>query len=349
MAKFEYGSVGAEEAAELGSRVAALAKAGLPLGAGLRAMAGELAGRSRAALAKMADRLDRGASLEEALQAEAGLLPGHLRAVVSAAARCQRLGQALDPMIAVERQRLEVRRRVWLALAYPGLLAGLMLALHAFFSLAIVPQLAQMLRGYNMDMPAFTQLVVAVYSPGCGAASLVLAGLTLALAVVLLSTRGWLDWSQTFLYRIPVVGPLWRFQGLAGACRLIGLLLELELTVPEALRRTAEALREGDLKKACRRVAERVERGEALTEAMVRSRRFPARIRPILEWGEQTSALPEAFRVAAEIFEGQVAVQGTFLETIVMPVASLAILFQILFFIIGMFAPLVAVLARLTG
>lgn len=349
MGKLDDATVTAEEAAELGSQIAALARAGLPLGAGLRAMAEELSRRTRAALEKIAEQVDRGVPLEQAVQAKAALLPGRLRAVVAAASQSGRLAQTLEPMLALERSGLEVRRRVWLALAYPGLLVVILIALHALFSLFVVPDLGRIFPDFGNETPAFTQVLLALYSPGASLMLIVLAGMALATGVLLAATKGRVDWSQTFLYQVPVLGPLWRFQGLASLCRVVGLLLELEIPVPEALRRTAEALREADLRKACRAVADRVERGEGLADALARSRRFPPRMEPLVRWGERTSALPEALRAAAEMFEGQVVVQGNFLETMILPLTCLLIVSQVLLFVGGLVAPLLFLITRLAG
>jgi type II secretory pathway component PulF len=347
MGTLDDATISAEQAMELGSQIAALAKAGLPLGAGLRAMAAELPRRTRAALEKMADQVDQGVPLEQALQAKAALLPGRLRAVVAAASQSGRLVQTLEPMLALERSSLEVRRRVWLALAYPSVLLVLLIGLHVLFSFFVVPEIGRILFGFNTSLPAFTQVLLALYSPGASLMLVVLAGMALATGVLLAATKDQVGGSQTFLYRVPVVGPLWRFQGLARLCRVLGLLLELEIPVAEALRQAAEATAEADLRKACRAMADRVERGEPLADALARSRRFPPRMEPLARWGERNSALPEALRAAAEMFEGQVVVQGDFLETMLLPLTCLLIVTQVLLFVAGLLVPLLILVRAL--
>ena len=66
-------ALSSDEATELATRVAELTKAGLPLGAGLRAMAEELPGRHLACvLTGVADRLDAGVDLVPALDSLGG-------------------------------------------------------------------------------------------------------------------------------------------------------------------------------------------------------------------------------------------------------------------------------------
>ena len=44
----------------------------------------------------------------------------------------------------------------------------------------------------------------------------------------------------------------------------------------------------------------------------------------MIRWGQQAPALPDAFRAAAEMFEGRVRSQGTLLETMLLPIMFLA-------------------------
>ncbi len=73
-------SLSADQAAELAGQVADLAKAGLPLPAGLRAMAQEFPrGRVSQAMRAIADQLEAGRSLEDAIQSYGALLPRPVR------------------------------------------------------------------------------------------------------------------------------------------------------------------------------------------------------------------------------------------------------------------------------
>src|SRR5689334_20098249 len=78
----------------LNDEIAALARAGLPLESGLRAVGRDIAGGLGAAMTGLAARMDRGASLAEALAAEGGTFPPIYRAVVEAGLRAGRLPTA---------------------------------------------------------------------------------------------------------------------------------------------------------------------------------------------------------------------------------------------------------------
>ena len=135
---------------------------------------------------------------------------------------------------------------------------------------------------------------------------------------------------------------------LAQFARLMGLLLDEQVPLPDALRLTAEGLRDADLAWGCRRVADDVENGQVLYERMAAMRQFPPSMIPLVEWGQRAPALPDGFRAAAEMFEGRVQSQGSLLEAILLPIMFLLIIAFMGMFIIAMFLPLISLIQRLS-
>ncbi len=128
-----------EEATEFAARVAELTKAGLPLGAGLRALADELPGRRLPrVLHDMADRLDAGDDLLGALESQGASLPVHLRGLMLAGVRSGRLAEVLEEYVDLQHSQSELRRRVWITLAYPFILLLFMTVLAAFAGVYVV-------------------------------------------------------------------------------------------------------------------------------------------------------------------------------------------------------------------
>jgi len=69
----------------------------------------------------------------------------------------------------------------------------------------------------------------------------------------------------------------------------------------------------------------------------------------MIQWGQRTPALADAFRAATEMFEGRLRSQSTLLETLLLPIMFLAILASMGFFTIAMFLPLISLITRLSG
>jgi type II secretory pathway component PulF len=336
----------AEEATELAARVAELTKAGLPLGDGLRALADELSGRRLPrVLRNLAQRLDAGDDLVVALESQGRSLPAHLRGLVVAGVQSGRLSEVLEEFVDLQRSQLELRHRVWLTLAYPFILLMFM-SLLAIVSVCLTDSFAKIFHDFGTYLPVMT--IVAINSARPMAwLSVGLVGLFLAIPLLLWLAPG-ASWIWPLLYRLPMLGPLLRWNHLAQFARLMGLLLEQKVTLPDALRLSAAGLRDAGLARGCRDVADDVERGRVLGESMAARRQFPASLIPLVQWGQQTPLLADAFRAAAEMFQGRVRSQDTLLSAMLLPVVFLGIITFVGGFVIAMFLPLIAMIQKLS-
>lgn len=344
LAVFGQGKLSAEETAELTSKMADLVRAGLPLAPGLRAMADEMprglwrGGRLAAMLRAIAGQLDAGGSLEDALASQQGLFPRHFYALILAGVRSGRLAESLEELVGIQRQTMELRRRVRLTMAYPVLLIVIWVVMLIGFATLIAPEFAQLYAGFGMQMSVAAQSIVGLARPGLGGylAGLAVVMVCLGLLAVFRGQAG----VQWILYRIPVFGDVWRWNGLVEFARLMALLLDQQMALPDALRLTAGGVASVELKHACRRAAERVEGGQSPAESFGGESAVPPSLRPLLVWGQRLPALAEAFHAAAEMFEARTQVYDTLLESVMPPVIFLLIGMMVGALILGVLLPL---------
>ncbi len=334
------------EAAELAGRVADLSNAGLPLAPGLRAAAAELPdSRLAAALNRLAASLDRGQTLEQAMAAEGRALPPHLQALVAAGIRTGKLGQTLEEFVDFRQTTADIRRSVWLALAYPAVVIALLLGVVAFLSVYVVPAFAKIFRDFKSDLPQLTKVVI-----GLSRLALPILGYTLiavvAVAVVMVvigrRRRRWI------LNRLPWFGTLWRFSGLAEMAYLLKTLVASEAPLGESLRLTADGIGDADLASGCREAAELIESGASLADATSGLPQFVPTTRPIFAWGESHSALPQAMDTLGQMATQRVQLRADLLRAVLPPAVFLGVA-SVGLCIISLFMPLVALITNLTG
>ena len=336
------------EAAELAAGVAELAKAGLPLPDGLRALAEEWPSRRlRGVLLELAARMEQGVSLEEAFGAVGGRLPPHLRGLIAAGVRSGHLAEALEQFVDLERTQHDLRRQVWLNLAYPTLLMIVASVLAMLVYLVIIPQFAHIFRDFKTDLPGLTLLVL----KGTGPVAFTMICITALMLVIPFVLSSWVlsRWISPMFYVLPLIGPLLRWGQLARFSRLMAMLLEQRIPLAESLRLTGQGLNDAYLARDCRDVAAEVEQGTPLSASIAAKSRFSSDMLPLLELGERTSTLGSAFQSAAEMYEGRASTQGRNLEAILLPGAFIVILFFCGLFVVAIFMPLIALITRLTG
>jgi type II secretory pathway component PulF len=337
----------AEEATELAARVAELTKAGLPLGDGLRALAAELPGRRLpGVLEVLANRLDAGEDLAVAMNSIGRHLPPHLRGLVLAGLKSGRLAEALEEYVDLERSQGDLRRRLLSSLLYPLVLLGVLTFIMVFARLYILGAFVRVFMDFNCALPMLTIWFINSSWVATWGMVVLFCLMVAVPAGLVTASRASPLWS--LLYKIPMLGPLLRWSHVAQFARLMGLLTEQDVPLPDALRLTAGGLRDSRLALGCRETAEDVENGWPLAETMARKRQFPASMMPMIEWGQRTPALPEAFRGIAEMFEGRIRSQGSLMESVLLPAMVFLTVTFVGVFVIAMMLPMIELIKKLS-
>jgi len=340
-------SVTAAESAELAARLGTLARSGLPLEGGLRALAAEL-GRPRLAgvLRRLAVRLERGETLEAAVAQPDCRLPVTLRGLIVAGVRSGRLPEALDQFNMLSRRRQDLRRRIFITFAYPALLLGMIAGLMILCRIYVSDVFLQIFHDFGMKLPDITWLYFR-YSGVVGWTMLTLAIVTLSVPLAATYLR-WGSWPSLLASLLPLLGPVIRHERYAQFARLMATLLDAQVPLPDALRLVSAGMQDTLLGEQCRMASAAVEAGTPLTEALIEAR-FLDSLVCFVDWGQRQNALGDAFRSAAEMFEARTSTQTALLNMIVLPVAYLFIVTYIGITILAVLLPIIPVLSHLSG
>jgi len=260
------------------AQVADLSSAGGPLADGLRAAAAESSrGAVASALRQIAGRLDQGVPLKRILEDASLRLPGHVRGLVAASVRTGRLGLALEELVEHHRTTRAIWWGVVSSVAYPLIVLGLTVVLLAFCPFYIVPQFKTMFVEFDLELPVMTQLLInasdlLLWVTESGRWVL-LGGFLLLLVCTFLMATGWGGGAlQRVLTTVPFVGPLWLWSGSAAGTRLLAILVDYGVPLPEALRLTAAGVRSAHVRETCLWLADGVEGGSSLSSCL-RARR----------------------------------------------------------------------------
>jgi type II secretory pathway component PulF len=338
------------ESAELSGQIANLTHAGLPLAPSLAVLADEMPkGRLRRAMRELARTLESGVSLSEAIEGQKRRIPPHLRGLILAGVRAGRLGDVLGEFSGYVDVGADLKRRLWLNLAYPILSMAIAAVLFAFVSVIIVPQFEVIFRDFGIPLPAATIAVLEIAS----AVRAIMPTLALLMVGLLLiwgagpfvlppgTLRG-------LAARVPIVGRVWRWTSLAEFCHLLGLLVESRLPLPESLRLTGEGVVDSDVTVTCQKMAQDVESGQDLAQAMARRWLFPAELPRLVSWSEQQGSLPEVLHMAGEMFAARASAHSTFAGALIGVLAVLLILWGLFTVVAGLMLPLVSLMSKLS-
>lgn len=341
-----------DESYALAGHIAGLANAGLPMPSGLRALGEELpAGRLRQVVKELSDRTDRGESLETAFEALDRRLPAYLRGLILTGMRSGKLGTVLGDFVSYSQVGVAMQRAMLVSLAYPLMLLLLFGLFMAFVCLVLVQGFKAIFMDFGVALPWMTRDLIVLsdvvakagWGIVWGPALFLLAGWILARLLLEPAAR------RRFVCRIPVIGSIWSLTALAEWTRFLGMLLDAQLTMVEAMPLAAECTRDADLIVASKRASHILEQGGSLSMALSSSSVFPGGLTRLLRWAEENGATVKALYLVAEMFEARSMAQSRYVSSVVGILTAIFVFWGCWFVSLALFLPLINLISRLSG
>jgi type II secretory pathway component PulF len=337
-----------EQLSTLVHSLGAAAHARVPLEVTLAALAEE---RDDPSLAKVARRLsvqvENGASIDQAVAVLGPTLPpefaGVLRAGVESGDLAGTVDQFAQQRLAARRVRLRLRR----TLAYPLVILAILVPIALFMSLYVIPIFGQMYREFGLELPTLSILVLIVARQlplWIFALFAILFGLPMLLRLV---GGSWLKdriWSA-----VPLLGRLSMWSGQREFAAMLSSFLDSRLPLGSAIHYTSDVLRDRGLARACRSVGRRVEQGQPLSQSLAQSIHFDRALVALVAWGETRGLLPEALRVAAEVFDDRIEQRAAWLRRILPPITLIVVASFMFIIVASLMIPLVRLIEGLSG
>lgn len=283
-----------KETSWLISQLATTQAAGIPLYRALGMIAkmrkGTLIGTKSQALQ---DATSEGATLSQAIAShmpEAGSL---ISALVSAGEASGALEEALKRAVELTEGRQRLVRKVRSALTYPVMVVLVCALLVIGLLTVVVPRFKEIYASVGSELPAMTQIVVAIADK----IPFILVGLG---ALVAGAAFGWVKsrnnmkvrlYLDTFKLRIPILGPLMRKAAIARVASTLATLVGSGVSLLDALTLAARTSGSIPFANALDRTRERIGEGSTLAGALAESGEFPELMVQLVSVGEESGSL----------------------------------------------------------
>ncbi len=340
------------DTAEFIKHIVSLTRTGLPLPSGMKALAEELPSkRVRAALIATSERLEKGASLDEAVTAEPNKIPPQLRGILVAGSVSGRLSEVLAQYVRYASLGATLRRKLRFALAYPLFLGMFLFSIYIFICFAIVQNFEFVMRDFGLEQPLLTRALVwtarVTREHGLEIIGVVL-GAAAALYVLL-----WLTCNSVYrrrmLISLPLYGKIVQFSTLAEFSHMAGLLVESEMPLPDALVLSADGVNDAELKHAFENVRRSVAYGRTLGDSLAYWPRCPAGLVDVLRGAEGRGDLAEAFHLAGDMFETRTRMLVSYASALCAVVTVFLVLSGVGFVFTALYMPMINLISRLSG
>ena len=273
-----------EDLIALNDEIRGLARAGVPLDRGLRAVATDLSGRLSKSANTLGEQLELGHSLEESLD-HLGEIPPAYRAVITAGLKSGRLPAALEGIATSSRQAAEMARVTAVAMIYPTIVLAVASGLFAFTITNTLPVVLETYHDFGFELTPVLKVQIQL-------SEWILKLLPWVwLAVIFLFVVWWIrSRSSTAIYTgglgwLPTMSRLIREGRLATFTEVLALLIEQQLPLTEAIALAADSTGDPRLRAAGKTFTDRLRSGEVRT--------IPAGIPPLMGWLLLSGSRPE--------------------------------------------------------
>ncbi|MDB5386504.1 MAG: gspF [Planctomycetaceae bacterium] len=294
-----------EQLIALNEEIATLVMAGVPLELGLRALGSDVPSVLGRVSQTIAIQLQAGQSLPDALQTSIPGLPRIYLAAVEAGMRSGQLPRTLELLCRFLQQGLDLRQRIEFAFLYPLLVMLLAYGLFVTFVIESVQHWTELWGDIALQHGTFmlTYQFFCLNWP-------IWVGILPALVLLTVGCWFWFgrrslmpDRRPSLLVRlIPGLHGVIRLWHWSIFCETSALLIEHQVTLPEALRLSGATTGNPLIDHESSRLAECIEQGKSAADSLRDRRQIPTFLRWVLSNSTQPTALLSSLRQAAGLY-----------------------------------------------
>jgi type IV pilus assembly protein PilC len=335
-------AIGGSEFLILNQQFNTLIKAGLPILRALDLLADRAASPNlRPVISQLRDRVREGKSLSEAVT-EAGVFSKVYATAILAGEKSGNLPGVLDYYIAYQRVSTGVRKKILATLVYPVLLISVATVIVTYLVTVVIPKFALLYRDLNVELPAPTQLLIALtvdYRYYLVAMIVLLALAALGVFLWSRSEEGGTAFDR-LKFRIPLIGDtLLKFQ-VAQFSRTLSTLLAGGTPLVAGLQTASDAIASKLLRATVSQATQMVREGESLHNALAARGVMPGLALEMIEVGESSGALAPMLTSVAEFYEEEVSLRLSALVSIIEPVILIFMGLLVAFILISLYLPI---------
>jgi type II secretory pathway component PulF len=324
-------------------QLALLVRTGTPLADALGAMERQLKhGPWRQVVVDLQRRVEEGVTMSEAMERHPAYFDQVCRSLVAAGESSGRLDRMLDRFAHLTRQQLKIWRTVTGAMVYPALLGAIGVAVVGLMLGFVLPRFAGLFESLDAPLPPTTEALMAL-SESLRSDWWLYLGVAAALAVgigFLVASQSGRRIGNRTLVLLPWVGDVARSLLTARFARLLGVLLESQIPMLEALSITRRST-------GNRRYAELVEeaeasvvRGENLSAVLARSRLISPYVSEAVRHGEQSGHISPVLLEMAEFMDEENDALVKTLTRLIEPIMLLVLGVVVAVIAVSLFMPL---------
>lgn len=351
--KLPRGSVSRENKEYFVENLSMLIASGVTVGEALETIAKEMPSRKvKKAIMDMCTKVDEGSPFWLALR-DSGVLNTSAVALIKAGEESGRLSENLHVVADQIHKNNMMTAKVRSALLYPAFLIVLLIIVGSGIGLFLLPKLADIFKGLNVDLPWFTKMLIS-FGQFWGKWGLLCTGLffvvvfIFALLVVYSSAMRRL--AEGLLFKLPGLKQLFFESEISRFGFILGSLLEAGLPVVEALDSLSDSMATKRYRDITAQMKASIDEGNSFVttfENIKDKKAFPGPIRQLIVSGEKSGNLAQTLLKMSKIYEDKAEITAKNLETLLEPVILVLIAIGVLFVALAVIVPIYSLIGGL--
>lgn len=346
-----FGGVGLKEKMFFTRNLQVMIASGLPLPRAIEILSSQTKSKKfQKTLLNIKEDVIKGKSLSEALS----IYPDIFSELFLNMVKVGEEAGTLDEVLKILAQQMErentLKSKITGAMIYPAVIIVAMIGIGILMLVMVVPQLAATFKELEIELPVTTKFVM-------GLATFLVEKWYLVILILVFFIFFFLQAKRTkrgkatidsLLLKLPIISPIIRKTNAAQTVRTLSSLIASGVPIVRALEIVSGTLGNIYFKKAISEAAERVRKGEKLSEALKPYQDiYSLTVIQMIAVGEETGETSNILQKLADFFEEEVGRATENLASVIEPVIMLIIGAAVGFFAISMVQPMYSMLQGL--
>lgn len=304
-------------------QLATLIGAGLPLSQSMRTVLEQTQNKAMQQMIQevIAD-IEGGRTLSDSFAKHPKVFDNVFLALVAAGEASGTLDDALKRVAAQQEKDAAMMSKIKGALTYPIIVLVVILAVIGFMLVAVVPQVKNLYKDLNKELPWITQIMVSTadFFINFWWLVLIIAGIGGYFLVQYLKTEAGIKTKDTLKLNLPMFKGMFRKLYMARFSRTGQTLLSTGVAMLDMLRITSTAVNNTIIAQGIDRAAEKVKGGKALSSSLKNEDYFLEMVPQMIKIGEQSGKIDEMMGKCAQIYEDELDEEIRTISTAIEPV-----------------------------
>ncbi len=317
------GRISTDDIAILTRQLSTLLAAGIPLVEALNALIDQTEhARLKTIVTQVKDRVNEGAGLADALGEHPKAFTNLYVNMVRAGEHSGALDVVLTRLADFTEGQARLRSKIIGTLTYPALMILIGVVIVGVLMTVVVPKVTKMFEDMKATLPLITRALIGVsnFVKDYWWALAALAAIGFWIFRKWRATPGGTQKFDTFLLKVPVVGPLVRMLAIARFSRTLSTLLKSGVPLLTAMEIVKALVTNSVLSAVIESARDAIREGESIAAPLKRSGHFPPIVYHMVAIGERSGTLEDMLLNVAQAYDNQVDTRITALTSLLEPI-----------------------------